>query len=233
MGERRDGMTALCGALSAGVHAIDLANFAQGHPDSALARLASHGVTYAHATTSRPSDSFPGMRLDPKRSPNIAGVINALEPGLVAHETWDDISLIWLKDSRRAAAAARALRNQREGLAVEEIYSGGFLTLEFGDPLRDPRVPDIIVQPRAGVIYTGSSGKIAEHGGFADDDAHVALLVSAPGMAKAEVAFPVRTAQVAPTILKMLGLDPVALKAVRLEGTTVLPGLGGAALSSP
>jgi hypothetical protein len=39
----------------------------------------------------------------------------------------------------------------------------------------------------------------------------------------------VETAQVAPTILKMLGLDPKALDAVRLEGTPVLPGLFGAA----
>jgi hypothetical protein len=32
--------------------------------------------------------------------------------------------------------------------------------------------------------------------------------------------------QIAPTILKALGLDPQALNAVRREGTTILPGLG-------
>lgn len=31
--------------------------------------------------------------------------------------------------------------------------------------------------------------------------------------------------QVAPTILNILGLDPSALQAVGIEGTTVLPGL--------
>lgn len=35
----------------------------------------------------------------------------------------------------------------------------------------------------------------------------------------------VETAQVASTILKLLGLDPDRLDAVRLEGTPVLPGL--------
>ena len=35
----------------------------------------------------------------------------------------------------------------------------------------------------------------------------------------------VETAQVAPTILKILGLDPNALDAVRQEGTPVLPTL--------
>jgi hypothetical protein len=32
------------------------------------------------------------------------------------------------------------------------------------------------------------------------------------------------TSQVAPTILQALGLDPESLKAVRLEGTPILPG---------
>ena len=35
----------------------------------------------------------------------------------------------------------------------------------------------------------------------------------------------VETTQVAPTVLKVLGLDPNALDAVRAEGTPVLPGL--------
>ena len=33
------------------------------------------------------------------------------------------------------------------------------------------------------------------------------------------------TPQIAPTILRLLGLDPDALQAVRIEGTQVLPGL--------
>jgi hypothetical protein len=35
----------------------------------------------------------------------------------------------------------------------------------------------------------------------------------------------VETKQVAPTILQILGLDPKALDAVKMEGTAVLPGL--------
>ena len=37
---------------------------------------------------------------------------------------------------------------------------------------------------------------------------------------------PVETTQIAPTILGLLGLNPAALEAVRLEGTAVLPGIG-------
>jgi arylsulfatase A-like enzyme len=36
---------------------------------------------------------------------------------------------------------------------------------------------------------------------------------------------PVATSQVAPTILELLGIDPDALKSVRVELTPVLPGL--------
>ncbi len=35
---------------------------------------------------------------------------------------------------------------------------------------------------------------------------------------------PVETTQIAPTILRLLGLDPNALQAVRIERTAVLPG---------
>jgi uncharacterized protein len=43
------------------------------------------------------------------------------------------------------------------------------MKLLFGDPSVDPRVPDIVVQPNVGVIYTGSGTKVAEHGGFSAD----------------------------------------------------------------
>jgi hypothetical protein len=95
----------------------------------------------------------------------------------------------------------------------------------FGDPARDSHVPDIIVSPKKGVIYSLSTKKLAEHGGFADDDAHVALLVSNPALAARSEERMVRTKQVAPTILEALGLDSRELEAARKEGTDVLPAL--------
>ena len=93
----------------------------------------------------------------------------------------------------------------------------------FQDPAHDSRVPDIIGITRVGVIYTGGS-KIAEHGGFNPDDVHVALLVSHPDLPKSLVESKVATKQIAPTILKALGLNPKELEAVRLEDTEALPG---------
>ncbi|HEX6556818.1 MAG TPA: alkaline phosphatase family protein [Ktedonobacteraceae bacterium] len=44
-----------------GLHAVDLARYVRVYPHSTLAALSSDGVTYTNATTSRPSDSFPGI----------------------------------------------------------------------------------------------------------------------------------------------------------------------------
>ena len=94
-----------------------------------------------------------------------------------------------------------------------------------GLPPNDPRTPAIIVQPNVGVVYTGSTAKQAEHGGFAHDDTNVMILVSNPDFQASTVTSFVETTQVAPTILQALGLDPASLDAVQKEGTPVLPGL--------
>src|SRR5437870_11727322 len=44
-----------------GLHAVDLANYIKTHPNSALAQLSRHGITYPQASCSKPSDSFPGL----------------------------------------------------------------------------------------------------------------------------------------------------------------------------
>ena len=79
---------------------------------------------------------------------------------------------------------------------------------------------------QVGTIYTTGS-KIAEHGGDNPGDRHVLLVVYAPGTVRpGQSSDSVETTQVAPTILKLLGLSPRSLQAVRQEGTQVLPGLG-------
>jgi hypothetical protein len=111
------------------------------------------------------------------------------------------------------------------------ITSGPALAPIFGDPASGNPVaaahaPDVFIQPNWGTIYSGSSKKIAEHGGGSLDDRAVALLVSLPRFGSGRiVSQPVSTTQVAPTILRALHLEPARLKAVDEEGTAVLPGL--------
>jgi hypothetical protein len=154
--------------------------------------------------------------------------------------TEDDISQQWLNNSADTLTAVGLLETNAAAAGIGQIFYGASLTTMFNAPGvpdvpgpccfkregGDPRTPDIIVAPNVGVVYTGSSKKQSEHGGFAHDDTNVILLVSNSGIREPKtVTSFVETMQVAPTILKLLGLDPEALDAVRWEGTPVLPGL--------
>jgi hypothetical protein len=119
------------------------------------------------------------------------------------------------------------LNAHAKALFIDEVMSGNELKLKFNNPLNDPAPPDIIVQPVYGTIYTASTAKNAEHGGFSFGDTNVGLIVSNPGIERKTVKSPVATSQVAASILKALGIDPSQLDAVRKEGTRVLPFLFG------
>ncbi|HTC57704.1 MAG TPA: alkaline phosphatase family protein [Candidatus Sulfotelmatobacter sp.] len=140
--------------------------------------------------------------------------------------TEDDVSILWLNSSSNTAAAVAILEanpSVTTGIGLGQIFYGPALSLNYKDPTKDPRSPDIIVTPNVGVTYSGSTAKQAEHGGFAHDDTNVILLVSNPSLQPKTIRESVGTVQVAPTILQALGLDPSALDAVRKEGTQVLP----------
>jgi hypothetical protein len=156
-----------------------------------------------------------------------------------AQETADDVSLLWLTNHTDTATAVTVLKSSSLAVRIDKIYADsgpadGPVTPVWGNPAGG-RVPDIIIQPLHGTIYSGSSKKLSEHGGFTgttptianeDDNTHTALVVSNPRLAPCVVNTATSNMQIAPTILKALGLDPQALNAVVSEGTTVLPGLG-------
>lgn len=143
--------------------------------------------------------------------------------------TEDDISLLWLTDSSQTGQAVSTLEANSSKAGIGQIFYGPTLQPQFNPPglppNGDPRTPDIIVAPNVGVTYTGSSAKLEEHGGFNPDDTNVMMLVSNPLIGARTITTKVQTTQVAPTILKVLGLNPSSLDAVRQEGTAPLPGL--------
>lgn len=174
-----------------------------------------------HRFTEIPSDSPAGL-LGLTYLPDSE--VNQIGP------TEDDISLLWLKPGANTLSAVDVIETSGTAAGLGEIFYGPSLETMFDvpglPPNGDPRTPDIIVQPNVGVVYTGSSKKQAEHGGFAHDDTNVMLLVSNPGLRSKTITTFVETTQVAPTILKLLGLNPDSLTAVQKEGTAILPGLG-------
>ena len=145
-----------------------------------------------------------------------------------AFDISDDGSLIWLTDPSLTASVVKTLSTptNQEALGIQEIFALQSLADKFNvpgsGPGDDPRTPDIILKVNTGVIFTGGS-KIAEHGGLKEDDVHTALLVSLPGINEQTVKAATSNQQVAPTILKALGIDPNQLQAVRQEQIKALP----------
>ncbi|MFB9930519.1 alkaline phosphatase family protein [Amycolatopsis halotolerans] len=160
-------------------------------------------------------------------------------PDLVAQSTDDDAMLLWFTDHSPSAAefarqyllAQSGTGNDSTGAAKPFAHAGLTTAYAGADAARyfqvrpgDPRVPDLVGIAQHGVVYTGGHSKIAEHGGAGADDRAVPLVVS--GGHGVRIPAAVETTQIAPTILRLLNLDPRALDAVREEGTAPLPGLG-------
>jgi hypothetical protein len=138
----------------------------------------------------------------------------------------DDASLIWLKPADRdksLTAATDYLEKSIKTLGIGQILTPNQMTIAYRDPAKDSRTPDFMVTVNPGVVYTSGS-KIAEHGGANANDRNVALLISSPAIKPATITALVQTTQVAPTILRALGIDPAELQAVAMEGTQALPG---------
>ena len=132
--------------------------------------------------------------------------------------------LIWLSNQLQTAAAVTALRNDAAFAAnLSQVLSAGD-GLPFPDPATDPAPPDIVVVMNNGVNFEPTAGSTthAEHGGFGENETHVPLLVSANGWAPLTQPAQVTTRQIAPTVLKILGLDPNQLQAVQIEGVAAL-----------
>jgi hypothetical protein len=219
------------------IAAMDHEIHAQGLADStAILISAKHGQS--------PQDPNQLTRIDD--GPIINGVNESwdrLHPGagpLVVAGTDDDAIMWWLSDQTEAAAkfaqhylwdhsatgntitgASRTLPHS----GLVKIYAGKAADRFFGVSASDPNHPNVWGVVKVGVVYTGGKKKIAEHGGSNPADRDVPIIVYAPGtVGHQTVTHEVETTQIAPTILKLLGLEPRALKAVRIEGTPVLPG---------
>jgi arylsulfatase A-like enzyme len=161
-----------------------------------------------------------GTAIPTSESPLTAGGIGATE---------DDVSVLWLAPGSSVTDAVALLEKNATAIGLGEIYYGPSLALNYNvaglGAYQDSRSPDIIVTPNVGMTYSGNTAMIGDHGGFGHDDTNVMLLVANPRFTPQTVSVTTRTAQVAPTILQALGMDPMALEAVSAEGTQTLPGV--------
>jgi hypothetical protein len=193
------------------------------YEDTLIILTAKHGMSPIDpklfvANPSNTPATLLGNAIPPSESPLTPGGIGATE---------DDVSVLWLKKGASVISAVKLLESDAGAISLGEIYYGPTLALNYNigglGPGEDPRSPDIIVTPNVGVTYISPGSAIGDHGGFGHDDTNVMLLVANPSFSPQTVSNATTTTQVAPTVLLALGLDPLALDAVQIEGTTVLP----------
>jgi len=168
---------------------------------------------------------------------------------LVAFSISDDAMLLWLTDrSRQATDFAKSFLwdyvpqqvggSDANGQLVDksgsvqhsglrQIYAGRDAATLMGVASSDERVPDVIGIASIGTVYSSPSKikKIAEHGGNAEQDRHVPIIVWGAGIHHDTSDEHVETTQIAPSILALLGLPTRELQAVKKEGTQILPNL--------
>jgi hypothetical protein len=158
---------------------------------------------------------------------------------LAAFSINDDGMLLWLNDrSNTALQFAKSFLLNHGGVGndingnpkpytssgLAKIYAGAAAAAYLKVPTSDSRYPDILGISQYGTVFTGKKGKIAEHGGANPQDRNVPLVVSGAELGSDGEfnSSRVETTQIAPTILKLLGLNPNALKAVQIEHTRAL-----------
>ena len=159
---------------------------------------------------------------------------------LVVAGTNDDLWQSYLSDRSAAACAfvknflwndtvtgydADQVAHQVAHAGLKQIWACSQAASFFGVPVNNGKYPDIFGEVQEGVIYAKPGKKLAEHGGMNAQDRHVLMIVTGAGVVPSVQTGSVETTQVAPTVLSLLGLEPRDLRAVRVEGTQVLPGI--------
>src|ERR1700682_2716355 len=110
-----------------GLHALDVARFVESHPNSALAELSRHGVTYSNARTPAHSDSFPGL----------LALVTGGSP--ISHGLFYDVSYdrtIW--DPTNTTCAGPSGNNMVFDESIDK-YTAAHVSLDVIDPSQLPR----------------------------------------------------------------------------------------------
>jgi type I phosphodiesterase/nucleotide pyrophosphatase len=111
-----------------GLHALDVERYIESHPNSALAELAEHGVTYTNARTPANSDSFPGL----------LALVTGGSP--ITHGLFYDVSYDrTIFDPMNVSCSGGAGNTMVFDESVDQ-YTAGHVSLDKIDPTKLPRV---------------------------------------------------------------------------------------------
>src|SRR5213594_4284270 len=113
-----------------GLHSLDVENYVAAHPDSALAELSNHGVTFSNARTPALSDSFPGL----------LALVTGGSP--VSHGLFYDVSYDRTIFDPTNTTCAGSPGNMMVFDESIDLYTSSNVSLNMIDPTKLPRVLD-------------------------------------------------------------------------------------------
>jgi hypothetical protein len=153
----------------------------------------------------------------------LDSVATAIKPGIDAHLSGGDFAMMWLGDKSKTKDVAKAFSEHAQSLGIDRVITGPALALTLNAPQKDSRMPDIILEPQPGVLW--GTAVLAGYGGMRDEDTHVALLISGAQLPGRFDPTLVPTTQLAPLLLRALGMEKFDLQALHLEHSPALPGI--------
>ena len=110
-----------------GLHALDLAGFVDSHPNSALAELSRHGITYSNTRTPANTDSFPGL----------LALVTGGSP--ISHGLFYDVSYDRTIFDPTNTACAGSPGNMIVFDESIDLYNSSHVSLDVIDPSKLPR----------------------------------------------------------------------------------------------
>jgi hypothetical protein len=120
----------------------------------------------------------------------------------------------------------KTLEARAAELGIAEINTGARLELTMNPAATDSRMPEIVLHPVRGVVWGDAKDRlIASRGGQMDEDTHVAMLVSGAQFANRVDKTWEPTTQLAPLLLRALGMEKFDLEALHKEHSPALPGI--------
>jgi hypothetical protein len=171
--------------------------------------------------------AFGGARDKPQRwipLSRLADAADTVKPGVVAQTAGGSAAMVWLNDRSQTRAVAEAYSRSASRLGIRAVVCEERLSLTLNAPETDSRMPDILLEAQPGVVWSGPEA-MEGYGGTSDDATHVPLLVSGVQLTARKDPTLVPTTQIAPLLLRALGLEKFDLEALHREHTPALPGV--------
>ncbi len=174
------------------------------------------------------TSAFGEGAISPQRSKSVdaaslAAAADSAERGVVLHIAAEGTAMLWLRDRAKTGKVVAALGKRADALGIATIATGEELALTMNAPAEDPRMPDVVIEPRESIRYTVRGSRV--DGGYRADETHVPLLISGAQLTGRVDKTWVPVTQIAPLLMRALGMDKFDLDALHHEHTPALPGI--------